>query len=171
MRKKERILQRTSSKQARAYLERNPKRFQKKSSYISMRPVSRRRCIASIRVENEWIFALAAKAMLELGLLRHNVKERCLLRTLTAERRRLLYSNTGLKTNCWADYRKGTSSSWTMQRFIKKRACRILRENTRRNWFFCRRIHRSTILLISRRALWSGKLLTVFRYMAPLQML
>ena len=68
-----------------------------------MRPAFRRKYTANICTVNEKsasTFALAAKAMLELGLLRHNVKERCLLRTLTAERRRLLYSNTGLKTNC-----------------------------------------------------------------------
>ena len=48
-----------------------------------MKPVFRRRCTANMRavtVENGSIFASAASAMLESGLLRHNVKALCLLR-------------------------------------------------------------------------------------------
>ena len=54
-----------------------------------MKPESRRRCTANMRAvteENGSIFASAASAMLESGLLRHNVKALCLLRTPTAER-------------------------------------------------------------------------------------
>ena len=113
-----------------------------------MKPESRRRCTANMRAvteENGSIFASAASAMLESGLLRHNVRARCLLCTPTAERWKLRCSKSGLKTNSWTDYRKGTSSSWIMRRFIKKRSCRTLRENTRRPWFFYRRIHWNTI--------------------------
>ena len=49
-----------------------------------MKPISRRRCIAAMRAVNAEcasISALAASAMLELGLLRRNVKEPCLLHT------------------------------------------------------------------------------------------
>ena len=54
-----------------------------------MKPESRRRCTANMRAVNEEngsIFVSAASIMLELGLLRHNVRARCLLRTPTAER-------------------------------------------------------------------------------------
>lgn len=54
-----------------------------------MKPVSRRKCITNMHAVNEEngsTFALAASVMLELGLLRHNVKVLCLLRTPTAER-------------------------------------------------------------------------------------
>ena len=54
-----------------------------------MKPVSRRKCTANmyaVNEENGSISALAASVMLELGLLRHNVRARCLLRTPTAER-------------------------------------------------------------------------------------
>ena len=83
-----------------------------------MKPESRRRCIASMRTVN---IRISGKAMLESGLLRHNVRARCLLRTPTAERWKLLCSKSGLKTNSWAVYRKDTSSPWTTRRFIKKR--------------------------------------------------
>ena len=54
-----------------------------------MKPESRRRCTANMRAvnaESASTSALAASVMLELGLLQHNVKEPCLLRTPTAER-------------------------------------------------------------------------------------
>ena len=54
-----------------------------------MKPESRRRCIANmhaVNAENGSIFVSAASVMLELGLLRRNVKALCLLRTPTAER-------------------------------------------------------------------------------------
>ena len=50
---------------------------------------SRRKCIANmhaVNAENGSIFVSAASVMLELGWLRHNVKEPCLRRTPTAER-------------------------------------------------------------------------------------
>ena len=53
-----------------------------------MKPVSRRKCPANMHAVNEEngaIFVSAASIMLELGLLRHNVRARCLLRTPTAE--------------------------------------------------------------------------------------
>ena len=120
-----------------------------------------------VNEENGSIFVSAASVMIELRWLRHNVKVLCLLRTPTAERWKLLYSKSGLKMNCWTVYQEGTSSSWTTRHFIKKRFYRTLRENTRRNWFFCRRIHRNTILLSTRGALWSERLLAVFIYMIP----
>ena len=49
---------------------------------------SRRKCTANmhtVNAENGSIFVSAASIMLELGLLRHNVRARCLLRTPTAE--------------------------------------------------------------------------------------
>ena len=42
-----------------------------------------------------------------------------------------------------------------------------LQGNTRRNWFSCRRISRNTILLSTRGALWSEKLLAVFISITP----
>ena len=54
-----------------------------------MKPAFRRKCIANMRAvnaESASTSAFAASVMLELGLLQHNVKVLCLLRTPTAER-------------------------------------------------------------------------------------
>ena len=115
-----------------------------------MKSAFRRRCTANMRIvnaESASIFASAASVMLELGWLRHNVQEFCLLRASTAEGWRLRCSKSGLKTNSSAVYRKGMPSSWTMLLFTRKRSCRTLQKNTRRPWYFCRRIRRNTPLL------------------------
>ena len=54
-----------------------------------MKLAFRRKCIANMRAvnaESASISASAVSVMLELGLLRHNVRARCLLRIPTAER-------------------------------------------------------------------------------------
>ena len=54
-----------------------------------MKLAYRRKCTANMHAvneENESIFVSAASTMLESGLLQHNVKVLCLLRTPTAER-------------------------------------------------------------------------------------
>ena len=54
-----------------------------------MKLAYRRKCIANmcaVNAENGSIFVSAASVMLELGLLRRNVRALCLLRTPTAER-------------------------------------------------------------------------------------
>ena len=53
-----------------------------------MKPTSRHKCIANMCAVNANLastFASAANAMLELGLLQHNMKDICLLRTPPAE--------------------------------------------------------------------------------------
>ena len=86
--KKNTFYKEQAPKQVEAYLEKI-KDIPKKSSCISMKPASRRRCTAHMRTVNEEsasTSALAANVMLELGWLRHNVKVLCLLRIPTAER-------------------------------------------------------------------------------------
>ena len=107
-----------------------------------MKPVSRRKCPANMRAvnaESASISVLAASVMLELGLLRHNVRARCLPAHLQRNNEgsfiwKVLWRwivKEAAKGSCHPHGQ--CSCSWT-KKFYRK-----LRENTRRPWFFYRR--------------------------------
>ena len=66
---------------------------------------------------------ISGKRHARIGLVAAQCEGRCLLRTPTAERWKLLCSKSGLKMNCWAVCRKDMSSSWTTRCFTGKRSC------------------------------------------------